>query len=134
MPARPTIPGFTDADLKLASHTLLERYGKAVPVEHADAEIELVPGSGELTTCPVLYWQERGAHFVVFKIADSRYRAQFFYSETTQFGTGKDSFDNLGDCVVTVLQVQSDHERQMAGVRSGATAKDFDDYDGPLVI
>jgi len=36
--------------------------------------------------------------------------------------------------VVTLLQVQSDHERQMKGVRSGMTASDFDDYDGPLVI
>jgi hypothetical protein len=106
-----------------------------VPVETAEAEIGLGDDT-ELTTCPVLYWEERGAHFVVFKVAEGRYRAQFFYSEVAQFGTGKGDMDNLGDCLVTVLQVQSDHERQMAGVRSGATAKDItgDDYDGPLVI
>jgi hypothetical protein len=128
-----SIPDFTDAEIKLASQTLRERYGREVPIETAEAEIG-IGDDAELTNCPVLYWQERGAHFVVFKIADSRFRAQFFYSEVAQFGTGKSDIDNLGDCLVTVLQVQSDHERQMAGVRSGTTAKDFDDYDGPLVI
>lgn len=127
------IPDFTDADLGLARQTLQERYGRTIPVEVADADIALAE-SAEPTSCPVLYWEERGAHFVVFKIADSRYRAQFYYSEAQQFGTGRESFDNLGDCVVTVLQVQSDHERQMQGIRSGTTSKNFDDYDGPLVI
>jgi hypothetical protein len=112
----------------------MERYGRVVPVQVADAEVQLDPEDEKLTDCPTLYWEERGAHFVVIKIGDSRYTGQFFYSETTQFGTGKPMFDNLGDCVVTLLQVQADHEQQMKGVRSGMTAKDFDDYDGPLVI
>ena len=129
------VPDFNEAEIKLAGQTLRERYGREIPIETAEAEIG-VGDDPEMTTCPVLYWQERGAHFVVFKIDDSRYRAQFFYSEAQQFGTGKSDFDNLGDCLVTLLQVQSDHERQMAGVRSGATANDLtgDDYDGPLVI
>jgi hypothetical protein len=127
------IPDFTEAEIKLASQTLRERYGRDIPVEIADAEIG-IGDNAELTTCPVMFWEERRANFVVFKTGESRYRAQFFYSEAQQFGTGKNEFDNLGDCLVTVLQVQSDHERQMAGVRSGTTAKDFDDYDGPLVI
>jgi hypothetical protein len=127
------IPDFTEAEIKLASQTLRERYGRDIPVEIADAEIG-IGEDAELATCPVMFWEERRANFVVFKTGESRYRAQFYYSEAQQFGTGKNEFDNLGDCLVTVLQVQSDHERQMAGVRSGATAKDFDDYDGPLVI
>jgi hypothetical protein len=38
--------------------------------------------------------------------------------------------------VITLLQVQSDHERQMQGIRSGMTNLDIkgDSYDGPLVI
>jgi len=128
---------FTDNELKLVNQSLLERYGRVVPVQVADAELQLGGEDDELTVCPTLYWEERGAHFVVFKIGGGRYRGQFFYSETTQYGTGRNSFDNLGDCVVTLLQVQSDHERQMKGVQSGMTSKDFpnpDDYDGPLVI
>jgi hypothetical protein len=125
---------FTDPELKLVNQSLLERYGRVVPLQVADAEVQLDPEGEALTECPTLYWEERGAHFVVIKIGESRYSGQFFYSEATQFGTGQPSFDNLGDCVITLLQVQSDHERQMKGVRSGMTATDFDDYDGPLVI
>jgi len=137
MPANPTVADFTESELRLVNQTLLERYGTAVPVALADAEIELVAGSSALTTCPVLHWEARGANFVIFKLGDSRYRAQFYYIETQQFGTGHDIVDNLGDCVVTVLQVQSDDERSRAGIKSGMNAFTIgnpDDYDGPLVI
>jgi len=131
-----TTPDFTDSELKLANQTLFERYGRLVPLQVADAEIQLDPESPDLSTCPTLYWEERGAHFVVMKLGESRFIAQFFYNEASQYGTGKESFDNLGDCMITLLQVQSDHERQMQGIRSGMTRLDIkdDNYDGPLVI
>ena len=131
-----TIADFSDSELKLLNQTLIERYGRMVPLQTADAEIQLRAESDALDTCPVVYWEERGAHFVVFKLGDTRFKAQFFYNEATQYGTGKESFDNLGDCVVTLLQVQADHEQQMKGIRSGMTRLDLqdDNYDGPLVI
>ncbi|HTY04140.1 MAG TPA: hypothetical protein VMC81_10470 [Rhodocyclaceae bacterium] len=134
-----TPPDFTDIEIKLVGQTLRERYGRDVDIQLAEAEVQLDPEGEQLTTCAVAYWQERGAHFVVFKLAPSRFRAQFFYSEATQYGTGKDSFDNLGDCVITLLQVQADHEAQMQGIRSGMTRLDIkedsgDGYTGPLVI
>ncbi len=131
-----TIADFSDSELKLINQTLVERYGRMVPLQTADAEIQLHAESDALDTCPVVYWKERGAHFVVFKLGDTRFKAQFFYNEATQYGTGKESFDNLGDCVVTLLQVQADHEQQMKGIRSGMTRLDIadDGYDGPLVI
>jgi hypothetical protein len=130
---------FTDSELKLVTQTLLERYGRMVALQAADAEVQLNPESQDLTNCPVIYWEERGAHFVVFKLGTSLFKAQFFYNETTQYGTGKESFDNLGDCVITLLQVQADHEQQMKGIRSGMTRLDIkedsgDGYTGPLVI
>ncbi len=134
-----TITDFTDSELKLVNHTLFERYGRMVALQTADAEIQLNPESEDLTLCPVIYWEERGAHFVVFKLDASLFKAQFFYNETTQYGTGKESFDSLGDCVITLLQVQADHEQQMQGIRSGMTRLDIkedsgDGYTGPLVI
>jgi hypothetical protein len=120
------IPDFTNSERQLVSQTLAERYGKQTLVETADAELQLDPLSEHFTTCPTVYWAERGAHFVVFKVANKRFRAQFYYAEAEQFGVGKDEFDELGDCLITLLQVQSDHERQMQGVRSGMTAVDFD--------
>lgn len=138
MPAT-AIPDFSPSELKLMSQTLFERYGRAVALQTGDAEIQLHPESEKLDNCPVVYWEERGAHFVVFKLGDTRYKAQFFYNEATQYGVGKDSHDNLGDCLVTLLQVQADHEQQMKGIRSGMTRLDIKDdgsgdYDGPLVI
>ncbi|MGB9092829.1 MAG: hypothetical protein WCB93_01810 [Gallionella sp.] len=68
-------------------------------------------------------------------MAPEPFRCQFFHSETEQYGTGHEQYDSLGDCVVTLLQVQSDHERQMANISAGATlAKDDEDYHGPVVI
>jgi hypothetical protein len=130
-----TIADFSSTERQLVAQTLLERYGRSVPLEEADAELALQPDSDELSVCPAIYWEERNAHFVIFKTGDARFRAQFFYSDAQQFGTGKEEFDNIGDCVVTLLQVQSDHERQMKGIRSGMTALDFDeDYHGPLIV
>jgi hypothetical protein len=131
-----SIPDFTEAEQNLVSALLLKRYGKPVPLQQADCELQLRADSEQLTVCPTLYWNERGAHFIVCKVAAGRYRGQFFYSETEQYGTGHNEYGDLENCVVTLLQVQSDHERQMANVSSGATAANLndDDYQGPLIV
>jgi hypothetical protein len=130
-----TITDFTEAEHKRVSGLLFERYGKLVPIQLADSELQLGLDPAQLTVCPSLYWSERGAHFIVCKVAIDRYRCQFFYSEAEQYGTGRDEYDNLDTCVLTLLQVQSDHERQLANVSSGATAANLDDeYHGPLVV
>ena len=133
------IADFTDPELKLVAQILFERYNRIVPLEQADAELQLDPGSPSLTSCPTLYWEERGAHFVVIKTAVDRFRCQFFYSDQEQFGTGREFYDALGDCVITLLQVQTDHERSQKGVLSGMSARelpkpDDEEYHGPLVI
>ena len=100
-----------------------------------DVEMQLDPSNPALTACPALYWNERGAEFIVSKVGESRFRCQFMYSANEQFGTGREVFDDLLDCVVTLLRVQADHEGTRAGIVSGSTADTLgDDYDGPLVI
>lgn len=130
------IPDFTEAERKSVNVLLLERYGKLVPIQLADSELQLGIDPVDLSLCPTIYWNERGAHFVLCKVGESRYRCLFFYSDAEQFGTGREEYDNLDTCVLTLLQVQSDHERQLANISSGATAATLknDDYDGPLVI
>jgi hypothetical protein len=131
-----TIPDFSSAHFAQVEQMLAERYRKTVQVELAEAEIRLDADAEELTACPVMYWEARGAHFVVFRLAEQRFRGQFYYSEAQQYGTGREGFDTLHDCVQTLLQVQSDHERQMAGLRSGLTAVDALDgsYNGPTIV
>jgi hypothetical protein len=104
------IPDFTDTERHVVQTTLKERFGHAVEVLAADAEIRMYTGDRELTEVPVLYWQERGCQFVIFKVADNRFRNQFFYSVKDQFGTGREEYDDIGDCVLTLLRVQADHE------------------------
>ncbi|MDO8464547.1 MAG: hypothetical protein Q7S46_04735 [Gallionella sp.] len=130
------ITDFTEAEYKRVSAILMERYGKLVQIQLADSELQLGINPAELSLCPTFYWSERGAHFVVCKVGGNRYRCQFFYSEAEQYGTGRDEYDNLDNAVLTLLQVQSDHERQLANVSSGATAATLkgDDYHGPLVV
>lgn len=45
------------------------------------------------------------------KTGERRYRCQFFYSVYEQYGTGISEFHDIGECVTTLLRVQSDHER-----------------------
>ena len=104
-----SIPDFTDAELWTVQDTLKQRYHREMTVEAGDAELRLNPYSSTLTPCPLLYWTVDGTNFVVFKVGERRYRAQFFYRVHQQFGTGIDEFDNLAECIVTLLQVEADH-------------------------
>ena len=134
------LPDFSDSERKLVAQILLERYGHPVTVEEAEVELQLAPPSEQLTTCPTLYWNELGAEFIVSKVPGPRYRCLFFYSANEQFGTGRESYDNLGDCVITLLRLQADHHATRAAAinqampgRTAAVDQD-QEYDGPLVI
>jgi len=118
------ISDFNDADRWVAETALKERYGKRIQVEAADSEIKLDPASGDITVCPTLYWEERGVEFVIFKIAEDRYRSQFYYSLAEQYGTGRD-FDDLAECVTMTLRLQADHEKDRAGASSGKTGAEL---------
>jgi len=106
------ISDFTDSELWIVKGTLQERYGHDVEIELAEIELRLNPSSTEMVPCPALYWNYDDCNFVICKVADERYRAQFFFRVHQQYGTGTEEFDNLADCTVTLLQVQADHERE----------------------
>lgn len=130
------IPDFSEEEQKRVNAVLYERYGKFVLPQLADSELQLIGDSMQLTLCPTLYWSERGAHFIVCKVAEKRYHCQFFYTEAEQFGTGIEEYNDIRICVLTLLQVQSDHERQLASISSGLTATNIidDEYHSPLVV
>ncbi len=136
----PPVPDFSLAERELVAELLQQRYSRTVLPELADSELKLDPGSDDMTLCPTLYWSERGAHFVVCKVAPERFRCQFFYTDADHYGTGHEEYPDLRRCVLTLLRVQADHESQSAGASSGATAADLntgsaeEDYHGPLVI
>jgi len=112
---RDPIPDFTDTELSIVRETVHERFRDKVEIHAIEGEVRMDPGDRELTPCPGLYWRGEGrAQFVIFKVGENRFRAQFFYRVHQQYGTGKDEYDDLGDCVITLLQVQADHAAKEA--------------------
>jgi hypothetical protein len=41
------------------------------------------------------------------KVAEKTGRCQFYYRSNQQYGIGKSEFDDVTDCVVTMLQVHA---------------------------
>lgn len=115
------IPDFDDTELWVTRETLKERYGEDRGYELADCELQLNPSDPALTPCPTVLWSARDCNFVVFKVVDQEYGCQFFYDGQEQFGTGRNQYDNLAECLTTLLQVQADHEKERSGIRSGLT-------------
>jgi len=103
------IPDITETEEWIIDTTLKERYDHEVERNYGDAEIRLNPSDRELSTCPVIYWQDEGCNFVIFKTGERNYRAQFFYKPYRQFSTGVREYDDLSECIVSLLQVQADH-------------------------
>ena len=99
------IPDFTDSELWVVRNTLKERYGKEVEPQLADTEV-MLDGAG-MVWCPALSWSARGANFFIVKTAASRYKAYFYFHPEHQLGNGIDSYDDIAECVVSVLQVEA---------------------------
>ena len=93
----------------------------ACEIQDVETEIRLHIDDRELTLCPGFYWNEHGCHFVLSKTGDSRYRSMFFYRIRDRFSTGREEYDDIGDCVTTLLKMQADEEakRLVEGEVSG---------------
>ena len=115
------IADFNSAERWVIESALKERYGHIVPIELADSELKLDADTPVLTTCPTVFWSERGCNFLIFKTGEDRYRSQFFYSDEEQYGIGRTEYDELAECVGLLLKLQADHEKQRRGVQSGMT-------------
>jgi len=108
-------PALSETEIWIVQTTIKERYGEDRPTEVIDSEIRLFPDDRTPTPVQGIFWNDgKGCHFVIFKIADGRFRTQFYYRAYEQYGTGRVDYDDIGDCVVTLLQVQADHERKKA--------------------
>ena len=107
---------FTDEEVKIVQDTLQERYGKTVETQLADIELRIYSDDRELTECPAIYWEHESCHFIIAKADKMKFFSQFFYGNREQFGTGKQFYDDLFDCLVTTLRVQADHELNKEGI------------------
>jgi hypothetical protein len=106
-----TIKDITETEQWTVMSTLKERWAnKSIELQRADVEIKMMPHDRELTTCPALFWQVNETSFIIIKTGERNYRSQFYYKGFQQYGTGKIEFDDLTDCVTTLLQVHADKE------------------------
>jgi hypothetical protein len=106
------VPPFSKSERWVVDKALEERFGSQMNVEEAETELRLHPSDRELVVCPALYWQGGGCHFLICKVKEGIYRSQFFYSVREQYSTGIEDFTDIGECVVTLLQMQADHASQ----------------------
>lgn len=105
------VPDFTDAEQWAVETTLKERWpGQSHEIQLADVEIKMYPQDRQLTVCPAIFWEHDKTSFVIVKVAEKTYRSQFYYRGFQQYGTGKTDYDDITDCVVTMLQVHADKE------------------------
>lgn len=109
------IPDITENETWIIQTTLTERYGQPLELQIGDAEIRLSRSDRELSACPVWYWSWEDCHFVIFKTGVKRYRCQFFYKPYQQFGTSTYEYQDITECVVSVLQAQADHNAKEQG-------------------
>lgn len=109
------IPDITDNEQWIIRTTLNERYGEDVEVQIADADIRLQLSDRDTSSCPVWVWVWEGCTHIIFKTGERRYRCQFFYKPYQQFNTGVYEYKDLTECVVSLLQVQADHEAKERG-------------------
>ncbi len=116
---RDPIPDITEHELWLVQSTLNERYGHAdVKAQKVDVELRLSPADRELTPCPAMYWEDGKCRFIIAKILEDKrtgdrlYYSQFFYSMRHNYGTEEHEYKDLGDCVVNLLKLQEDFEKE----------------------
>ncbi len=107
----PTIPDFSPTELHIIQSTLNERYGMSVEMHLADTEVALTPDDHEAALCPTVFWREDESNFFVFKTGEDHFRCQFFQNPSEVFLTDPFEFNNVGDCVITLLQLESDKTR-----------------------
>jgi len=113
------VPDFTESEFNLFHQTLKERLEPDPEVQLAGVDIRLSLHDRALAECPGVTRSERGANFGVIKPGDKEFRCQFCYREHEQFGTDRDSDDELGDCIITLLRVQAGQERDQNISRYG---------------
>jgi len=106
------IPDFTRYEIDAVQSTANERFGREVEIQLGDAEVRLNPHSADMTERPIMLWKDDDCQFVINKRGQHPYRPQFFYQVTDEYGTGVSEYVDIADCIITLLQAQTDHHSQ----------------------
>ncbi|RLA07899.1 MAG: hypothetical protein DRQ51_04530 [Gammaproteobacteria bacterium] len=107
------IEDFTSAQLWTVRQILDERWeDDKIEYKLADSEVRLFPADKELAQCPIIMWQVKNCNYVVIKSGINKFRCQFFYRSFQQYSTEKKEYDNIGDCIISMLKAQLIHQEK----------------------
>lgn len=116
----PAVNDFSESETQAIETTLNERWpGQDLDIQLADVEIKLDPDDREFSEVPAIFWLVDEANFVIAKTGERSYRCQFYHRGYQQHGAGNTEFDNIADCLVTLLQVHADKETMLREERAG---------------
>ncbi len=106
-----TVADFSASETGTIETALKQRWpGQELDIQLAEVEIRMHPDDRELSEIPAIFWQVGEAKFVICQIGDHSYRSQFYCRGYQQHGAGKSEFNDISDCLVTLLQMHADKE------------------------
>jgi hypothetical protein len=109
-----SVSGYTEEQYSSAQAIVDKRYGEHIELLLADSDGPIDVDSGEASSCPALFWTARECNFIVLRTDEEVFLARYFYNPNEQFSTLQEHFNTIEDCVLGVLQAQSDHERELS--------------------
>lgn len=96
---------FSLFEKNIVKNLINERWS-GVDVELADVEVSRT-SSGKSLPYPALVWEASKCTFVVIKVDESAYKCIFYYLGTQRFDTGVNEYDDLNDCILSIMKVQA---------------------------
>ena len=105
-------PDLSKDEVRLIEATLVERFGEKIPVQLADVELRLTPGSIDMTLCPCAYWEVGDVHFLIARTDRYHFFGTFYYRGYQQYGTEKRRYDDLFDCITSTLKAHEEYEEK----------------------
>jgi hypothetical protein len=96
---------FSLFETNIVKDTVCERWNN-VDIQLADVEVSRTSTS-QSTPYPALVWEASKCTFVVIKVDEAAYKCIFYYLGTQRFDTGVNEYEDLKECVVSIMKVQA---------------------------
>jgi hypothetical protein len=99
---------FTESEIEATKKLVDERWkDKDVSIHLADIEYTK-EGEEAVNLYPALVWEDKSSTFVVLKMGMLSYKSFFYYLKNKRYDTGVLEYNDLNECVTTLMQSQAD--------------------------
>ncbi len=106
----PTELCFTDQEQIAFRTTLAKRWRKGeVDIQSVDVEVRIAESNEKSINCPAFYWEYGEYHFLLMKTDKNKFRPQFFYQNSEEIGVETLEFDDVAECAMALLKLQTNH-------------------------